>query len=212
MLMHESGRYGYLCAHDGSALSNDMAARGCGMRIEDYELGLTELSAAGIIHHDKNKVIFDPELLEQVKVRNLFAKYEAYWISKHEADAANHRKFRDPSYDAANISSFLDSKDSSTKDSKKLSPRKTSWPADFILTPALSKYALDHGVAEPSQTWEHFENHHKARRSVFADWDRAWYTWVLNSAKFNKGGAHEAIGRRQRETDRVNREAIRRMG
>lgn len=42
---------------------------------------------------------------------------------------------------------------------------------------------------------EHFIAHHTARRSKFDDWQAAWSTWVLNSAKFGgqrNGNANRA--------------------
>ena len=63
MLMCESGRYGYLCSQDGSPLRSELAARGCGLDLSTYELGLAELSEAGIIHTDKHECIFDPEMV-----------------------------------------------------------------------------------------------------------------------------------------------------
>ena len=33
--------------------------------------------------------------------------------------------------------------------------------------------------------FERFKSHHGAKGSVFASWDQAWQTWVLNQARFN---------------------------
>jgi len=40
-------------------------------------------------------------------------------------------------------------------------------------------------------TLEHFEQHHRSKGSKFKDWQSAWGTWVLNSAKYKgKTNAH----------------------
>lgn len=36
---------------------------------------------------------------------------------------------------------------------------------------------------------EHFTAHHRSRGSKFKDWQDAWSTWVLNTAKFQRGSA-----------------------
>ena len=63
-------------------------------------------------------------------------------------------------------------------------PRGKPWPEGFALTPALRLYAEQHGVNADIE-WPIFENKHRAQGSVFIDWTRAWYTWVLNEAKWH---------------------------
>ena len=67
MLMCESTRYGHLCTQDGRSLPTEIAARGCGLEVAHYELGLAELSNVGLIHTDANGVIFDPDMVEFAK-------------------------------------------------------------------------------------------------------------------------------------------------
>jgi hypothetical protein len=61
--MSESVRYGYLCGTSGTALTDSMAARGCGFEEAAYRLGLCQLDEAGIIHRNKQGVIYDPEMV-----------------------------------------------------------------------------------------------------------------------------------------------------
>lgn len=76
--------------------------------------------------------------------------------------------------------------------------KKTPWPHGFALTPELCNYALRHGFKPEhlDYEWECFENHHRAKGSVFADWVRAWYTWVLRSHNFRpaKSATIERMG------------------
>jgi hypothetical protein len=43
-------------------------------------------------------------------------------------------------------------------------------------------------------TLEHFEQHHRSKGSKFKDWQSAWGTWVLNSAKY-KGKTNDKANR-----------------
>jgi hypothetical protein len=65
----------------------------------------------------------------------------------------------------------------------------TPWPEGFQLDGDLHRYAEEKGIpfAAIPTVWEHFENHHRAKGSVFADWRAAWRTWCLNEIKFNPG-------------------------
>lgn len=60
-------------------------------------------------------------------------------------------------------------------------------PDIFLLTQQLKKYALGKGIFENevNEIFEHFKNHHAAKGSLFANWDRAWFLWVRNELKFN---------------------------
>lgn len=208
MLMCESTRYGHLCAHDGSSLPTEIAARGCGLEVAHYELGLAELSKVGLIHRDSKNVIFDPEMVE-------FAKAWSVLIS--DAKSIHLRRAGDcerqvVSRDKANTvvpNSFSCSKEFRKK-------QKTSWPEGFSPTAKLQNYACSHGVLahEVITMWEHFENHHKAKGSRFLDWERAWYTWVQNSRRLGApNGQRETseTNRRTRETRAVSDAVIRKL-
>jgi uncharacterized protein YdaU (DUF1376 family) len=71
------------------------------------------------------------------------------------------------------------------KDSPPLSPkgerkkRKHLWPDGFVLTPDLRNYAESKAAGcDAAAMWDQFENHHRAKGSMFVDWERAWFTWV----------------------------------
>lgn len=59
----------------------------------------------------------------------------------------------------------------------------TSWPSGFSLTPERRRYAQDHGITNPEDVWECFQNHHQAKGSIFKDWAKAWRTWVLREKR-----------------------------
>jgi len=65
----------------------------------------------------------------------------------------------------------------------------TPWPEGFELDGDLHRFAEEKGIpfAAIPTVWEHFENHHRAKGSLFADWRAAWRTWCLNEIKFNPG-------------------------
>jgi hypothetical protein len=80
--MSESVRYGYLCGTSGTALTDSMAARGCGFEEAAYRLGLCQLDEAGIIHRNKQGVIYDPEMVAFERCWNEQAS-ELQTIQKH---------------------------------------------------------------------------------------------------------------------------------
>lgn len=88
---------------------------------------------------------------------------------------------------------------------KQGAPRQTQLPADLTWTNAHSVKALKRGVDVEDQ-FEKFKDYHLARASKFADWDRAFHTW-LNNARPEPGGgvARQRPGSPPRTpTDRMN--------
>jgi hypothetical protein len=72
-------------------------------------------------------------------------------------------------------------------------PRTTPFPEGAVLSDEGLAYALSKGLSEEQarDEWEGFAAHHKAKGSVFADWNAAWQTWVRNAIRF----ASERAGR-----------------
>jgi hypothetical protein len=73
----------------------------------------------------------------------------------------------------------------------------TPWPDGFHLDGDLADHAAkkagwDHGRAFAE--FERFENHHRAKGTVFADWKAAWRTWVSNGARFDRERAQKQQG------------------
>lgn len=77
------------------------------------------------------------------------------------------------------------------KNNKKTAKKSTQFPASFSLTDKLKKYATEKEIENPELEFEHFKNHHIAKGSLFRDWERAWYTWVINGKKFKKNSKGE---------------------
>ena len=53
--------------------------------------------------------------------------------------------------------------------------------------------------------WEQFENHHRAKGSMFVDWERAWYTWCNSqyTKPMNGGARHQPQKKRPQLLDRL---------
>lgn len=60
-------------------------------------------------------------------------------------------------------------------------------PDPFLMTEKHRAFAAERGIAGRAAEYqfERFKSHHGAKGSVFASWDQAWQTWVLNQARFN---------------------------
>jgi uncharacterized protein YdaU (DUF1376 family) len=59
-------------------------------------------------------------------------------------------------------------------------------PDDFRVTDHHRELARKNGWPSPDGEFDAFCDHHVARGNKFADWDRAFYTWLRNSKQFKK--------------------------
>lgn len=113
MLMCESTRYGHLCTQDGSSLPTEIAARGCGLEVAHYELGLAELSEVGLIRRDVNGVIFDPDMVEFARRWSRLIYNSDDLDSRRDGDRKRKRR---TSAHVNGVSLFSKSLESSSKD------------------------------------------------------------------------------------------------
>lgn len=60
-------------------------------------------------------------------------------------------------------------------------------PQPFPMTEKHRAFAAERGIVGQAAEYqfERFKSHHGAKGSVFASWDQAWQTWVLNQLRFN---------------------------
>jgi hypothetical protein len=78
---------------------------------------------------------------------------------------------------------------------------RTPIPENFMLSEKSKTYAQGRGFVDGQivSMAEAFENHHRAKGNLMADWEAAWRTWVNNEIKFqrntNGGGNGKAIKR-----------------
>lgn len=78
----------------------------------------------------------------------------------------------------------------------------------FELSADMIVFANEKGI-DPIEEFSAFVDYHKAKGSVFKDWQAAWRTWVRNAVKFNGGRngstKQESFGERR---SRKNAEAL----
>jgi hypothetical protein len=76
--------------------------------------------------------------------------------------------------------------------------RATSLPESLTLTEQHRQYAEAQGLVGPAEQFERFLDHHRAKGSVFVDWDAAWRTWVRNGVGFQAKdrGSQRRVDRR----------------
>lgn len=60
-------------------------------------------------------------------------------------------------------------------------------PDPFPMTDKHRAFAAERGIVGQTAQFQfdRFKSHHGAKGSVFASWDQAWQTWVLNQARFS---------------------------
>ena len=63
-------------------------------------------------------------------------------------------------------------------------PKRSELPATLVLTPALKAFAIEKGVREPDRQFAMFQEYHRSRRSLMADWDAAWRTWCFRAVDY----------------------------
>lgn len=76
-----------------------------------------------------------------------------------------------------------------SKQSKKTRKKPgTPAPETFEVTDDMAQWAVDEGVAEERLGPEtrKFLDHHRARGTLFADWNAAWRTWIRKAVEFAK--------------------------
>ena len=83
------------------------------------------------------------------------------------------------------LSSFKESKKDGTRAKKR-----SSIASDFKLSEEGIQFASNKGLSPPKvvHQCERFVDYHKAKGTLFADWEAAWRTWVNNSIKFESEG------------------------
>jgi len=86
-------------------------------------------------------------------------------------------------------------------ESKTLSTRAKQWPDGFTWSNAHSLKATAKGV-DVEVEFRKFEDYHLARASKFADWDRAFHTW-LNNARPEPGMGQRAVTRRPSRDEEI---------
>ncbi len=65
----------------------------------------------------------------------------------------------------------------------------TPWPNGFRLDDDLAEHAVQKASWDRGRAlteFERFENYHRSKGSVFADWRAAWRTWVSNGIKYDR--------------------------
>lgn len=58
-------------------------------------------------------------------------------------------------------------------------------PENFQVTQKHIDYATEKSLPDPSQEIDKFMNYHASKGNKFADWDRAFFNWLINAKKFN---------------------------
>ena len=224
--MSESVRYGYLCGTSGTALTDSMAARGCGFEEAAYRLGLCQLDEAGIIHRNKQGVIYDPEMV----------RFAAEWVEDVN------------SLDRSRLSNrlrqqkFREGKGNATCN---VTPTVTVTPEPvFVLSSSLSSKELKPNTSEvllpdwlPLEAWEEYTKKvrpklkapntplaHKRLINQLNEFrlkgldpkliieNAILYGWKGFWEPKEIGGQDDPLGRGEREAAATRAEAVRRLG
>ena len=75
--------------------------------------------------------------------------------------------------------------------------RKTQIQELFCVTEKHIEMARKNGWPNPAEEIDGFKDYHLARGTTFKDWDRAFYTWLRNSKRFNQSAKQGNVSRRE---------------
>jgi hypothetical protein len=64
-------------------------------------------------------------------------------------------------------------------------------PEGFHLNLELRQFAATNGFEKCDFIFDQFKSHHRSKGSMFANWEAAWRTWILNQVKFNGGAPQQ---------------------
>ena len=73
-LMHDSGRYGYLCTRKGSLVPSTHVAHQCGLDLAEYELLLAELDSVGVPSRTPEGILYSRRMVRDEERRAQFRK------------------------------------------------------------------------------------------------------------------------------------------
>lgn len=87
-LLHASDRYGYL-SRDGKAVSDEQAARRCGLDVQTWLSLVTELTDFDLLKRSNDGILFSPELIAQAEWRSAGAKRQKDFQDKKRGEKYN---------------------------------------------------------------------------------------------------------------------------
>lgn len=64
-------------------------------------------------------------------------------------------------------------------------------PEGFHLNLGLREFAKTNGFEKCDFIFDQFKAHHRSKGSMFANWEAAWRTWILNQVKFSGGAPQQ---------------------
>ena len=64
--------------------------------------------------------------------------------------------------------------------------KRTSIPADFVVSAGIRELARKKDWAKPEDEIEAFIDHHLAKGDLMADWEAAFRTWLRNEKRWRK--------------------------
>lgn len=136
------------------------------------------------------KELADHELLA-VQRRGLGRpnRYTFLWhdmIGAVRADA-DQRPVDGPAHDSGEprIPPFTETESSEESSGKKTRKRGTGVPSEFKVTDEMKQWAREHTPdVKVAQQTHQFLDYHRAKGSVFKDWQAAWRTWMRKAAEY----------------------------
>jgi hypothetical protein len=111
--------------------------------------------------------------------------------TRHDEKTAHKRDESVTNRDGVTRTNLSIEKDSSSR--RATSRRRSALPDAFLLSEKMGTYAQANGFdsARTAREFDRFCNHHRAKGSLFVDWEAAWRTWVSNALEYsrrNSGG------------------------
>lgn len=183
-LMHEASPYGHLLV-SGSPPTDTQLALLAGTSPEQLSDLVGELEAAGVFSRTKEGVIYSRRMTRDEKKRAVARKNGKKGGNPSLCNGEGNRPSDNPRHKGQDKTQKPETRSQKgdtplTPPERKPDKRRSRIPEDLTPSPANLEAARKRGLSdmEAHDEFERFKNHHLAKGSVMADWNRAWITWL----------------------------------
>ena len=185
-LMHQSEKYGYLLINGlkPSSKVTQKLLRFDSKNAQRWYKKLTgELLEFGVLKQTEDGIYYCERMVKDEHIRKVRREAGLKGGNPNLKLGKPNPYYLDKQKDKQKITPSSSSSSSSSK--KKTYKRKL--PDSFTLTEKLKTHALNKNIPENEiqEMFDHFKNHHQGKGTLMISWDKAWFTWVANSKRFD---------------------------
>ena len=182
-LMHQSDNYGYLLIN-GSKPDHKTIIKLLRTHHRTFINGVNQLLLCGALKQTEGGIYYCERMVKDEHIRQVRRESGLKGGNPNLKKGKPNPYYLDKQKDKQKTTPSSSSPPSSSN-KKKIYKRKL--PDNFILTEKLKTHALNKNIPENEieEIFDHFKNHHQGKGTLMISWDKAWYTWIANSKRFD---------------------------